>query len=116
MAAIKDSVASRSCLLSMIDEEQCNRSYLQPPGQTPKKNKRKLSAETESWYSGLTMNLVDSELCKTLLNSLRNGFALSCIISVGFTSFLAMDMQAGLETQFLSETGMNLTHSTFMDF
>jgi len=47
---------------------------------------------------------------------LRNGFALLCIISVGFTSFLAMDMQAGLETQFLSETGLNLTHSTFMDF
>lgn len=43
-------------------------------------------------------------------------FILFCISLLGWSMFLAMDLQAGLENQFQAEDGANMTHTTFNNF
>jgi MFS family permease len=47
---------------------------------------------------------------------LFKAFILFCISLMGWSMFLAMDLQAGLENQFQAENGLNMTHAHFNNF
>lgn len=55
----------------------------------------------------------DGTTCSYLL---FKGFILFCISLMGWSMFLAMDLQAGLENQFQAANGINMTHATFNNF
>lgn len=89
-------------LLSMIDEEQyMSLSYIKPS-----RKGIKISNSCEN----------SATLSTKVYTFFKHAFILFCIVSVGFTAFISLDMQAGLEHQFLSPDGMNMTHSSYMDF
>jgi len=72
------------------------------------------------------LSVLDAEQCtKTDEEEMRDvpcsyllfkAFILFAISLMGWSMFLAMDLQAGLENQFQSENGLNMTHASFNNF